>query len=94
MKKINYAYIANNILGDKLYCKFIKEVAKENKNVNLVDFGEKVFEKSCLLLVALWTSKVLESDKVKICIGNEIIEISCKEFAKKYQKYVKQLDIC
>ena len=90
MKKINYAYIANNILGDKLYCKFIKEVAKENKNVNLVDFGEKVFEKSCLLLVALGTSKVLASDKVKICIGSEIIEISCKEFAKKYNKYIEE----
>lgn len=93
MKKINYAYIANNILGDELYCKFIKEVAKENKNVNLVDFGEKVFEKSCLLLVALGMSNVLKNDKVKICIGCEEVEISCKEFASKYKKYADKLNI-
>ena len=36
MKKINYAYIANNILGDELYCKFIKEIAKDNKNINQI----------------------------------------------------------
>ena len=93
MKKINYAYIANNILGDELYCKFIKEIAKENKDENLIDFGEKIFEKSCLLLIALGMSNVLKDDRVKIYIGCDIVEISCKEFAQKYKKYVEELEI-
>ena len=30
-------------------------------------------------------------DKVKICLGREVIEISCKEFAAKYEKYSKEI---
>ena len=94
MKKVNYAYIANNILGDNLYCNFIKEVAKENKNknINLVDFGEKVFEKCCQLLVSIGMSNVIKMDKIKICVGNEILEVSCKEFAEKYEKYINGIE--
>lgn len=40
MKNVNYADMANNLLGDELYYKFITEIAKEGKGENLVDFGK------------------------------------------------------
>ena len=76
MKNVNYADMANNLLGDELYYKFITEIAKEGKGENLVDFGKEVVEKCCLLIVSL---------------GREVIEISCKEFAAKYEKYSKEI---
>ena len=53
MKNVNYADMANNLLGDELYYKFITEIAKEGKGENLVDFGKEVVEKCCLLIVSL-----------------------------------------
>lgn len=29
MEKMNYANIVNTLLGDELYCKFIKEIARK-----------------------------------------------------------------
>jgi hypothetical protein len=92
MKKINYAYIANNLLGNELYCKFIQEVAKENKGDNLIDYGKEIFEKCCLLIISLGMSNAIKMDKIKICVENEIIEVSCKEFAMKYEKYVREVE--
>lgn len=92
MEKVNYAFIANNLLGNDLYCKFIKEVAKENNTENLVDFGKEVFEKCCLLLISIGMSNVIKMDKIKICIENEILEVSCKEFAEKYKKYINRIE--
>ena len=43
MKNVNYADMANNLLGDELYYKFITEIAKEGKGENLVDFGKMLF---------------------------------------------------
>lgn len=92
MGNVNYAYIANSLLGDELYCKFIKEMSKGNKNSNLVDFGKKIFEKCCLLLVSIGMSNTIKMSKIEICIGNEIIEVSCKEFAEKYNKYINEIE--
>lgn len=92
MEKVNYAYIANNLLGDELYCKFIKEISKEHNGENLVDFGKEVFEKCCLLIISLGMSNAIKTDKIKICIGEEIVEISCKEFAMKYEQYVEKIE--
>ena len=80
MKNVNYADMANNLLGDELYYKFITEIAKE------------VVEKCCLLIVSLGMSNAIKMDKVKICLGREVIEISCKEFAAKYEKYSKEIE--
>lgn len=33
MKNVNYADMANNLLGDELYYKFITEIAKESENL-------------------------------------------------------------
>ena len=38
MGNVNYSNIANNLLGDELYQLFIKEISKENKGSDLVDF--------------------------------------------------------
>lgn len=92
MEKINYAYIANNLLGDELYCKFIKEISKENRGGNLADFGKEVFEKCCMLITSLGMSNTIKTYKIKLCIGSEIVEISCREFAMKYKKYVTEIE--
>lgn len=92
MKNVNYAYIANNILGNELYCKFVKEIAKEDKVENLVDYGKEVFEKCCQILLSIGMSNAIKMDKVKICIGNEMLEVSCKEFAEKYEKYINRIE--
>ncbi len=92
MKNINYAGIANNLLGDKLYCKFIKEISKENNGADLVTFGKKVVDKCCLLVVALGMSNSIKMNKAKIYVGNEMVEINCKEFAKKYGQYVNEIE--
>ncbi len=92
MEKVNYTNIVNNLLGDELYCKFIKEISKENNGTNLVDFGKEVIDKCCFLIVMIGMSKKVRLDNVKICLGAEVIEISCKEFAKKYEKYAREIE--
>ena len=37
MEKLNYANIANNLLGDELYYKFVKEISKENNGCKDID---------------------------------------------------------
>lgn len=92
MEKVNYANMAKNLLGDEMYCKFIKEIAKEHKDNNLVDFGKEVVNKCCLLIIMIGMSKKVQMDNVKICLEDEIIEISCKEFAKKYERYARKIE--
>lgn len=84
--------IANNLLGDELYCEFIKEISKEHKNSNLVDFGKEVLDKSCFLIVMIGMSKKIHLDKVKFCLGDKTIEVSCKDFAKKYEMYARKIE--
>jgi len=93
MKNVNYANMANDLLGNELYCKFIKEVSKENEGKDLVDFGKEVINKCCFLIVMLGMSKKVNLDNIKICLENEVIKISCKEFAAKYEKYLNQISI-
>lgn len=92
MENVNYAYMANKLLGNDLYCKFIKEISKENNGANLVDFGKKVFEKCCLIILSIGMSNAIKMDKIKICIENEMIEVSCKKFAEKYKEYVNKIE--
>ena len=89
MEKINYAGIANKLLGNDLYLKFITSIAKEHNNTDLVDYGEKVAEKCCELIVMIGMSNKLKLDTVKLCLENEIVEISCKDFVDKYAEYIK-----
>ena len=89
MEKMNYTNMAKELLGDKLYFKFINEIAKENKDKsNLIDFGKEVIEKCCLIIVMLGMSEKIKLDTVGICLENEVINISCKKIAKKYKKYI------
>ena len=72
MKKVNYTDITKELLGDSLYCEFIKEISKENGDTNLVDFGKKVIDKCCLLIVMLGMSKV-KLDNIKLCLGDKVM---------------------
>lgn len=92
MEKVNYANMANELLGNEMYSKFIKEISKDNKGKNLVDFGKEVLNKCCFLIVMLGMSKKIKLDNIKICLDNEVIKIPCKEFALKYEKYVNEIE--
>lgn len=92
MENINYVNMANDLLGNEMYCKFIKEIAKENKGGNIVDFGKEVINKCCFLIVAIGMSRKVNLDNVKLCIGKEVVKVPCKDFAIKYEKYVKEIE--
>lgn len=92
MKEVKYAVIANKLLGNDLYCEFVKEISKEHGDSNLIDFGMEVVNKSCFLLVMIGMSKKIHLDKVKFCLGDKIIEVSCKEFAKRYEMYARKIE--
>lgn len=91
MEKVNYADIAKELLGESLYYEFIKEISKENGDANLVDFGKEVIDKCCLLIVMLGMSKA-KLDNVKLCLGDKVIELSCKKFADKYKEYIHVIE--
>ena len=60
--------------------------------MDLVDFGKEVIDKCCFLIIMIGMSKKIKLDNIKICVGKEVIEISCKEFAKKYEKYAREIE--
>ena len=91
MENINFMNMANELLGDELYCKFIKEISKKYIGSNLVDFGNKIINNSCYLLIMIGLSNKIKLDNVKICLEGEVVEISCNEFAEKYKKYTKKV---
>ena len=84
MENVNYANMANDLLGN--------EIAKENKEENIVDFGKEVINKCCFLIVALGMSRKINLDNIKICIGGKAVKVPCKEFAIKYERYVKEIE--
>lgn len=92
MENVNYSNIANNLLGDELYQLFIKEISKENEGLDLVDFGKEVVDKCCFLIIMIGMSKKVNLDNVKICLGDQVIPISCKKFARKYEKYSRKIE--
>ena len=92
MENVNYANMANDLLGNDLYCEFLKEIAKENKGENIVVFGKEVINKCCFLIVALGISKKINLDNIKLCVGGKAVKVPCKEFAMKYEKYVKEIE--
>lgn len=91
MDNVNYINMAKELLGNEMYCKFIKEISKENEGKNLVDFGKEVINKCCFLIVMLGMSKKVTLDNVKICLENEVVTISCKDFATKYENSLEQI---
>ena len=92
MEKVNYANIANSLLGKDLYCEFIKEISKEHKNSNLLDFGKEVLNKSCFLIIMIGMSKKIQLDNVKFCLEDKIVKVPCKQFARKYERYAKKIE--
>jgi len=51
-----------------------------------------VIDKCCFLIVMIGMSKKVKLYNVKIYIGDEVLEISCKEFARKYEKYARKIE--
>lgn len=92
MENINYVNMANELLGNEMYSEFIKEIAKENKGENLIDFSNEVLNKCCFLIIAIGMSKKIKLDNVKFCVGKQVVEVSCKEFEQKYNEYIKKLE--
>ena len=92
MKNVKYANIANELLGNDIYLEFIKEISKEHGDENLIDFGENVLNKACFLIVMIGMSKKIKLDNVQFCLGGRIVEVSCKEFARKYEQYAKKIE--
>ena len=92
MEKVNSADITKELLGDSLYYEFIKEISKEYGDANLVDFGKEVIDKCCLLIVMLGMSKA-KLDNVKLCLGDKVIEVSCKKFADKYKTFTDEISM-
>ena len=37
-------------------------------------------------------SKKIKLDTVQFCLGGRIVEVSCKEFARKYEQYAKKIE--
>ena len=92
MKKFCYTNIAKEVLGDELFYEFLKNLAEENKNLDVLSFAEELMNKCSLLIVSLGMSKIIELDTIDLCIGRQIIKISSEEFARKYSKYIKAID--
>mgnify|MGYP003571501996 CR=1 FL=1 len=90
-KKINYAEITKELLGDELYNKFITEIAKEYNGTNLLEFSKQVVEKCCSLIFMIGMAKNSKMNYVTICLENEMVKIYIREFARKYEDYTKKI---
>ena len=90
MKENDYIDITKELLGEDLYYELLKEISKEHRDTDLVDFGKEVMNKCCLLIITLGTSNI-KLDNVKLCLSGKVIEISCKELANKYKTYTNKI---
>lgn len=92
MEQLKYTNMSKDLLGDELYLKMLTELSKDYESEDMIEYGKEVIEKCCLLILTLGMSKV-NLDNVKICLKEGITEISCKEFAEKYAKYIDETGI-
>lgn len=91
MERLMYADMAKKLLGDELYLKLLTEISKENSLDDLINYGKEVIDKCCLIIIMFSMSNKIKMDTVKLCLGERIIQISCKEFSNKYLKYIKEI---
>lgn len=92
MKKLMYTNMVENLLGRDLYIKLLTDIAKEYKSNDIVHFGSNVVEKCCTIIMMIGMSNRIKMDNIKIYIADQAIDISCKEFAKRYENYTKVLE--
>lgn len=92
MERLMYADMAKELLGDDLYLEMLTSIAKENKSEDLESYGKEVIEKCCLIMIKFGVSQKVKMDSVKFCLENRIVEINCKEFAKKYEEYTRKIE--
>ena len=91
MERLMYADMAKKLLGDELYLKLLTEISKENSLDDLINYGKEVIDKCCLIIIMFGMSNKIKMDNVKLCLGERIIQISCKEFSNKYLNYIKEI---
>jgi len=94
MNEFWFANTLKAIIGDNAYKELITKITKEysEKNVSLEKFGIDVFDKYCLIILILGTSKKIELEKYKLKIGKETIEINSTDFTKKYERYISVVE--
>lgn len=94
MKEFWSANTIKAIIGDNAYKELITKITRENseKRVELGKFAVEVFDKYCLIILILGTSKKIELEKYKLKIGKETIEINSTEFTKKYERYIRVVE--
>ncbi|MBP3254920.1 MAG: hypothetical protein J6M60_00300 [Clostridia bacterium] len=92
MEKLNFTNMVEDLLGHDLYIKFLTEITKEYKSDDIVRFGSDVVERCCLIIIMIGMSNKIKMDKVKIILADKIVEVSCREFAKKYAPYAKAIE--
>ena len=39
-----------------------------------------------------WNVKKINLDNIKLCVGGKAVKVPCKEFAIKYERYVKEIE--
>lgn len=91
MERLMYADMAKELLGDDLYLEMLTAIAKENHLENFESYGKDVIEKCCLIMLRFGMSKKIKMDTVKICLEDRVMEINCKEFSDKYEKYINKI---
>lgn len=91
--KINFVNLIKDILGENQYLELLKDIAMENVNsdVTFDKFFSKVANKYCFIILIIGFSKRVEVETYAIDNTNNV-RIKPEVFAKKYEKYIKQVE--
>ncbi len=91
MERLMYIDMAKELLGDELYLQLLTAISKENESGDLESYGREVIDKCCLIIIMFGMSNEIKMDNIKLCLGEKVIPISCKEFSDKYLRYVREI---
>lgn len=91
--KINFVNLIKDILDENQYLELLKDIAMENVNsdVTFDEFFNKVANKYCFIILIIGFSKRVELETYAIDNTNNV-KIKPEVFAKKYEKYIKQVE--
>lgn len=91
--KINFVNLIKDILDENQYLELLKDIAMENVNsgVTFDEFFYKVANKYCFIILIIGFSKRVELETYAIDNTNNV-KIKPEVFAKKYEKYIKQVE--
>lgn len=91
--KINFVNLIKDILDENQYLELLKDIVMENVNsdVTFDEFFNKVANKYCFIILIIGFSKRVELETYAIDNTNNV-KIKPEVFAKKYEKYIKQVE--